>query len=260
MASLDNSKRSIYKATYVPTRTPNGQQPHTARVVEKTAYIRTLSPKAHELAMLQNHAIVGQLLVPPGNASGAVVEQSSIPFLELTKKLVTDISPSSTQQNAPLLATVTGDQLTAFGRALVDLRKSVADTIRACVQEIISAYQRDHLPSTTMVVLSNPSFLDMAKWAYASQNSAFKDLYQIVLANADNPLIAQTLNPVNLVATTVNSLIQLATTTADTVDGFLNKFQTEQVGRLHLERLEMTPVGIEHGELVHSVPLTPTDF
>lgn len=31
------------------------------------------------------------------------------------------------------------------------------------------------------------------------------------------------------------------------------------VGWLHLERLEMTPVGIEHGELVHSVPLTPTE-
>jgi hypothetical protein len=27
------------------------------------------------------------------------------------------------------------------------------------------------------------------------------------------------------------------------------------VGKIHLERLEMTPVGVEHGELVHSVPL-----
>lgn len=31
----------------------------------------------------------------------------------------------------------------------------------------------------------------------------------------------------------------------------------EPIGRLHLERLEMTPVGVEHGELVHSVPMTP---
>jgi hypothetical protein len=29
------------------------------------------------------------------------------------------------------------------------------------------------------------------------------------------------------------------------------------VGQIHLERLEMTPIGVEHGELVHSVPLTP---
>jgi hypothetical protein len=31
----------------------------------------------------------------------------------------------------------------------------------------------------------------------------------------------------------------------------------QAVGQIHLERLEMTPVGVEHGELVHSVPLTP---
>lgn len=33
----------------------------------------------------------------------------------------------------------------------------------------------------------------------------------------------------------------------------------EPVGWLHLERLQMTPVGIEHGELVYSVPLTPKE-
>lgn len=31
------------------------------------------------------------------------------------------------------------------------------------------------------------------------------------------------------------------------------------VGALHLERMEMTPVGVEHGELVHSVPMTPKE-
>lgn len=33
----------------------------------------------------------------------------------------------------------------------------------------------------------------------------------------------------------------------------------EPVGWLHLERMEMSPVGVEHGELVHSVPLTPRE-
>jgi hypothetical protein len=37
------------------------------------------------------------------------------------------------------------------------------------------------------------------------------------------------------------------------------RFQTpiQPIGALYLERMEMTPVGVEHGELVHSVPLTP---
>lgn len=43
------------------------------------------------------------------------------------------------------------------------------------------------------------------------------------------------------------------------VDGFEERMKVEPVGRLHLERLEMTPVGIEHGELVYSLPLTPKE-
>lgn len=33
----------------------------------------------------------------------------------------------------------------------------------------------------------------------------------------------------------------------------------DPVGRLHLERIQMSPAGIERGELVHSVPLTPKE-
>lgn len=59
-----------------------------------------------------------------------------------------------------------------------------------------------------------------------------------------------------------------ATTTADPPDAakteaIVQQFQYQSpitpVGRIHLERLEMTPVGVEHGELVHSVPLSPKE-
>jgi hypothetical protein len=42
-------------------------------------------------------------------------------------------------------------------------------------------------------------------------------------------------------------------------DSFVELMDISPIGRLFLERLEMTPVGIEHGELVHSVPLTPME-
>src|SRR5262249_39222159 len=41
--------------------------------------------------------------------------------------------------------------------------------------------------------------------------------------------------------------------------GFQARMQIEPVGYLHLERLEMYPVGIERGELVHSVPMAPAE-
>jgi hypothetical protein len=49
----------------------------------------------------------------------------------------------------------------------------------------------------------------------------------------------------------------LAAVTQAAVDAFERHMPVQPVGALHLERLEMTPVGVEHGELVHSVPLTP---
>src|SRR5438105_6352543 len=39
--------------------------------------------------------------------------------------------------------------------------------------------------------------------------------------------------------------------------GFGQMMQVIPVGLLHLERLGFTPAGIERGELVHSVPLSP---
>ncbi len=43
------------------------------------------------------------------------------------------------------------------------------------------------------------------------------------------------------------------------VDGFQARLTVEPVGRLHLERLDMFPAGIERGELVYSVPMTPLE-
>jgi hypothetical protein len=54
-------------------------------------------------------------------------------------------------------------------------------------------------------------------------------------------------------------LEMLATDVEDSVDVFIDLMRIEPIGRLHLERLEMTPVGIERGELVYSIPLAPEE-
>ena len=54
-------------------------------------------------------------------------------------------------------------------------------------------------------------------------------------------------------------LDQSVSLTANLASAFRYQAEIEPVGQLHLERIEMTPAGIEHGELVHSVPLTPKE-
>jgi hypothetical protein len=41
------------------------------------------------------------------------------------------------------------------------------------------------------------------------------------------------------------------------IAGFESRMKVEPVGNLHLERIEMYPVGVQRGELVHSLPLAP---
>lgn len=47
--------------------------------------------------------------------------------------------------------------------------------------------------------------------------------------------------------------------TDDLVDGFEERMRVEPIGRLHLERIDMSPVGVERGELLHSVGLAPKE-
>ena len=51
----------------------------------------------------------------------------------------------------------------------------------------------------------------------------------------------------------------MAASTNSTTEAYQARTKIEPVGRLHLERLEMKPAGIEKGELIYSVPLAPKE-
>ncbi len=62
----------------------------------------------------------------------------------------------------------------------------------------------------------------------------------------------------NLNASALRQGVSMAVdATRDLVYSFAKRMQVEPVGLLHLERIGFTPAGIERGELVHSVPLSP---
>jgi hypothetical protein len=60
---------------------------------------------------------------------------------------------------------------------------------------------------------------------------------------------------------TVKSFSTLAsssvTGTTSVLEAFRSRLKIEPIGYLHLVRLSITPVGIERGELVYSVPFSP---
>jgi hypothetical protein len=47
--------------------------------------------------------------------------------------------------------------------------------------------------------------------------------------------------------------------TQQLTDGFSERMTVEPIGRLHLERIDMTPVGALRGELLHSIGLAPSE-
>jgi hypothetical protein len=47
--------------------------------------------------------------------------------------------------------------------------------------------------------------------------------------------------------------------TDDLTDGFEERMRVEPIGRLHLERIDMTPAGVVRGELIHSIGLAPKE-
>lgn len=57
----------------------------------------------------------------------------------------------------------------------------------------------------------------------------------------------------------VSSGVDTEDWTDDLVDGFEERMKVEPIGRVHLERIDMSPVGIVRGELVHSVALAPRE-
>ncbi len=113
-------------------------------------------------------------------------------------------------------------------------------------------------PDITQLV-SLPPLPEMIEWAAIHRLAQIEDLYtRAQLFHPVQPAASQ----LGVRAAILNLLINiqhLADMTENATNSAEQKFKVDPIGRLHLERLEMTPAGIERGELVHSVPLTPKE-
>ena len=256
MAERYNSQRSLYRATYVPTRfaqprESNGdggpitatRQPGTGRVMSKVAYIRGLNIRPAEFAKLS----AGPIARPRKHA------EEPPHLLNVVKKITTNLSPHLMASDAAILrGDVTAD-LEAIGRHLADLRQATITDMNQLIGAIRTSYAWSrNIPEAVV------DTAEALTWAYQTGDKNLLLLLELLTQTTPKPLVTG-LRDAQSLLDRITTLLKEASATQTLIDDFLLGFTFEPVGRIHLERLEMTPIGVEHGELVYSVPLTPKE-
>jgi hypothetical protein len=265
-----NSRRTLARATYVPTKPLKadangggdgpGQGPVVlSRVMPKVAFIRGLNVRPAEFQALQDTPEVlaldpgatgSKLPAPPAAGQPAQgVDRRSL--LDAVKAVATDLSPELMRSHGQLLRAATPEDLAAIGRAVQQFRAGVTTDISTLLHNIRVAYATSRQVGPETVTLP-----DALNWAQQSDQA---DLQQLLRAIQVATPTSVTFPTSEQILARLQALLREASATQTLIDDFLLGFQFEPVGRIHLERMEMTPVGIEHGELVYSVPLTPKE-
>src|SRR4051812_6719505 len=116
MADLNNSQRRVSKATYVPLTLPPTAQNQCGRVVEKSAFLRSLKLDASEFVPLAATAELRSLKVP--SVRGKAPDTA---LVELVRAFVTTPHPTALKQYGPTLAQVSMDDLQKLGNAVVSV-------------------------------------------------------------------------------------------------------------------------------------------
>jgi hypothetical protein len=125
------------------------------------------------------------------------------------------------------------------GRAIADTQEQPSANLLDAVQHYIAVGSNDPLGLARNLVNVAPSDVIALGHALAALRS------QITMEHA----------------TTIEEepLARSAAGTLRAIDAFQQHIAISPVGRLHLERIDMIPAGIERGELVGTVPMTPKE-
>jgi len=127
---------------------------------------------------------------------------------------------------------------------LIYLLKEQGNEIRDFIQSIL----RGNLPfdiNTTKAKV-------VLEWAI--QNNFHKDLAQNVILLANS--LKLNLSKLTLIEL-IRAMVKRISSLRNILDGLQESIKAQPAGYLHLEKLGFTPAGIERGELIHSVPLSP---
>lgn len=288
MPTLENSKRQINTARYVPIQhddsKDSGQDaPKAARAWDKLSYVRALDIREIEWPKIRGKINEVEDLEQRSRLRDAA---------DLVEKLTVNISPANMALYARSLASTDKETLIMLGKIVAETRRLLKRELTASLEELrvvatealggtqvppiaghdvrLNSDVTTRLNNVSAISYIEPlgrggqgsplvSLKDALVWAGKHDETRVAPMMKVVDAfgpgtpgSGDTPQVA----PISQ----IGPLIDVATKAAQfAVEGFEERMKVDPVGRLHLERLEMTPAGVERGELVYSVPLTPQE-
>ena len=246
MAVLNNSRRRIERANYVPLKRTQATGGQVTRTLEKLAFLNSLAVRKGEI----------DALFAPQHEGGDVRAPKVIEALDA---LAGEPGISGRGKAAAILRKVSVDELAEFGHQLARYRRRAPGELNAVLAEITKKAKGAGVAN----IAARPTHRDLftanglVAWArdtnpeLARRASVLLDLMGGTThdpASGDWEQVA----PESATACRADSADVLS-------DAFAEGMKVEPVGRLHLERLDLAPAAIRRGELVFALALAPQE-
>ncbi len=272
MAELTNSTRHIQKVTYAPIELNKERSQENDRIkgkikrgLEKAVFMKTLEMTKEELKQIEGYI---------AERRDKKKKTTLLKILQASSKLISDKSSMAAILHANAFRNFRPEDLWEFVSAIVNLRRSEVDKIERYIYDEILSKAAQHSKTDENFVENVSNYYNIPKNLYEIDNTLFKGLINQALSarpslkddfkeRFSSHISTQAMKIGASFDTIVLSVlygsISIAEVAAQAIIYFKERFKMEPVGRLHMERLEMFPAGVERGELVYSVPLAPKE-
>lgn len=246
------------------------------------------SDKQREQRMLRifrrNRSTRHNLRVAHRSVARSRVEASSLEVvIEVLKLLNDNTGVMLNSRLAPLIKPISAEFISSVGYFFGEERKRAASNAFSQQNELVREHQQKSRTSSLLGQYALPRSLkkrtadaetripNTQNLEFAALDSSAKaDLMNWGLTNGSTHADAlRNLLRVHSRSHESHSSIELVTLPAhlrhqsensiQLTDAFIEMMAVQPVGRLHLERIDMTPAGVERGELVSSIPLAPQE-
>jgi len=241
MSLIRNSDRHLLKATHTAVEFDQASGTPPSRAHEKAAMVRGLQLRQGEVSTVR----------------AVLANQPGPPIPDSTWSVLAAFEPQPVGilvPKASTLADVPIENLASFGQAVVSKRR--ADLATAAPGEPgppgPTGQPREPGPPgpTGQVPQNVPGFAPQLARASEATITAIARTQAAAMPSTAQPPVA-----LQQVAAASN----LVTAAQGAVDAFTSAVKITPIGMLHLERVEMSPAGIERGELLATIPLAPME-
>ncbi|MBN2035735.1 MAG: type II secretion system protein GspG [Chitinispirillaceae bacterium] len=253
-----NSSRSFYQAIYTQRGSSAGQKAAAVRGLEKRAFARAFKITDRELADIEQRRMGAA-----GEGRAGAEDDPVIRTARLIRREPAGPPGAASFKNAAGFSPIPSDDLCVLLKEIVAARREVLAGVReeyAGLVEAFSTAQSDRRPAKKNRARSRsaeaaaPFGMDRLK-SWAEKNSPDSLAMVRTVSGLGEMLLS---DPDACDSRSVVSAMDEALGNLERLIGvFRSVIEREPVGYLHLERVEFHPAGIERGELVYSVPLSP---